>query len=469
MPLIVYPYISRVLGVEKIGTCDFVDSIINYFVLFSYAGISSYGVREVARCKSDRKRLDSCFSSLVSLNILMTLAALAILILCVLFVPKFQDYSKFLWVGALKLIFSTFLIEWFYQGTEQFKYITIRTVAIRFVFIISVFIFVHSAQDVFIYFVLYSFTTVVNAVINWTYSRKSVTFILKKSNLREKFKPVFSFGYYRILTSLYTSFNTVFLGFVCTVVQVGYFATATKLNSILMSIFTAFTTVMVPHVSHLLEADNREELTRIGSITLNMLSIFSLPLIYFCLIFAPEIIFIISGRGYEGAIIPFRIIIPLILIIGFEQIYVQQFLMASTKSNKPIVLLSTVGAIVGLTINFIITPRLQSIGASISWVCSEICILLISINMVARYLGIKFSFIPILKTIIWSFAYIIPLCLIQCSIEDIWIKIPFAVIVVIVEFVLINFCLQSIERFPVKMPHGIENILKHMDLWKLKR
>ena len=32
-PLLTYPYVSRVLGVIGIGTCNFVDSIIDYFIL----------------------------------------------------------------------------------------------------------------------------------------------------------------------------------------------------------------------------------------------------------------------------------------------------------------------------------------------------------------------------------------------------------------------------------------------------
>ena len=33
-PLIVYPYVSRVLGVSNIGICNFVDSIVHWFILF---------------------------------------------------------------------------------------------------------------------------------------------------------------------------------------------------------------------------------------------------------------------------------------------------------------------------------------------------------------------------------------------------------------------------------------------------
>ena len=48
-PFLTYPYVSRVLGVNNIGICNFVDSIINYFILFSMMGISIVGIREIAK------------------------------------------------------------------------------------------------------------------------------------------------------------------------------------------------------------------------------------------------------------------------------------------------------------------------------------------------------------------------------------------------------------------------------------
>ena len=81
--------------------------------------------------------------------------------------------------------------------------------------------------------------------------------------------PVITFGYYRILTSMYTTFNTVFLGFSGGDVEVGYFATATKLYAIIMSVFTAFTTVMVPKVSELVQEENIEKLQWIADQTIS--------------------------------------------------------------------------------------------------------------------------------------------------------------------------------------------------------
>ena len=45
VPLLVFPYISRVLGAERIGAIDTVDGIIDYLVLFSMMGMQALGIR----------------------------------------------------------------------------------------------------------------------------------------------------------------------------------------------------------------------------------------------------------------------------------------------------------------------------------------------------------------------------------------------------------------------------------------
>ena len=74
-PLITYPYVSRVLGVTNIGICNFVDNIVNWFIVFSTMGISVLGVREIASVRSGKEERGKGFSSLLALNGLTTLAA----------------------------------------------------------------------------------------------------------------------------------------------------------------------------------------------------------------------------------------------------------------------------------------------------------------------------------------------------------------------------------------------------------
>ena len=442
IPLITYPYISRVLGVQNIGICNFVDSVINYFVLFSMLGIGSFGVREIARVRQDVERRSYVFSNLITINILTTVLAVVVLLVCTFFVPKFADYKQYLFIGVAKLIFNVLLIEWFYQGIQDFRYITIRSLLVKLVYVVGIFIFIHTKEDVLLYYFLTFLTTIINALINWVHARKLVHINFQNLDIRVFLMPIISFGYYRILTSMYTTFNTVFLGFSFGDVEVGYFATATKLYAIIMSVFTAFTTVMVPKVSELLNEGKTDKLQWIADQTLSVVSSVCMPIIIFSQFCAADIIRLIAGPGYDGAIIPFRIVIFMLLVIGSEQILIQQFLMASTK-NAPILIVSTIGAVVGVLLNILFTPKMGAIGSAIAWSVSELTVLVAGIFYVKRNLRIKVNYQNVIVNLLWSLLYVIPLCGIYYLNLDLWGNLLASAAITATLFVLINLWLHK--------------------------
>lgn len=449
-PLITYPYVSRVLGVQNIGICNFADSIINYFVLFSMLGIGSYGVREIARVRQDETKRNFVFSNLILINVITTIVAIVVLILCTFIVPKFSEYKPFLLVGIAKLFFSVFLIEWLYQGIQDFKYITVRSLLVRVIYVVAIFVFVHDEDSVLLYFFLTALTTIINAIINWVHARKFIRIDLKSLNLKAFILPIMAFGYYRILTSMYTTFNTVFLGFSSGDVEVGYFATATKLYALIMSVLTAFTTVMVPKVSELLHEKKTEKLQRIANQTISVVTSVSIPIILYCQFCASDIIRLIAGEGYEGAIVPFRIVIFMLLVIGSEQIIIQQFLMASTQ-NKPILIVSTIGAVVGVSFNFVITPTFGAIGSAVAWGVSEMSVLIAGIFFIKKILGIS---VPLRKTFVdlsWSVSYILPLYFVHRFDFNLIANLILSGLVTATIFMIINLAVhknpQMIELF----------------------
>jgi len=117
-------------------------------------GVQSYGVREIARCKDEISKLNSVFSSLLSINVIVTLFVVLCLVFVSLYIPTFEEYRKFLFAGVLKVVFSAFLVEWLFQGLERFKYITVRSIAVRCIYVICVFLFVKSSDDTFVYYLL---------------------------------------------------------------------------------------------------------------------------------------------------------------------------------------------------------------------------------------------------------------------------------------------------------------------------
>lgn len=223
-----------------------------------------------------------------------------------------------------------------------------------------------------------------------------------------------------------------------------------------MQVFTAFTTVMIPRVADMIKQNELQHLQSISNQVIRMLLTLSLPLSIFCFVFASQIVDIIAGPGYEGAIIPFKIIIGLITVIGLEQILVQQFLMASPKSNKYIVYISTIGAIVGLSLNFILTPIYQCIGTSISWVASEISILIISFIFVNKLLAIRIELRNQFDVLLTSCLYLIPFILINSYIKNVWVSILLGCGSGLVLFIFINFVLISRSKFPINIQSFIK-------------
>ena len=436
-PFLTYPYVSRVLGVTNIGICNFIDSIINYFILFSMMGIGVIGVREIARCKDVQER-SKVFSGLLALNTISTTIILVILIVAIYAVPKLCEYKELMYIGALKLVCNYLLVEWLYKGLEDFKFITIRTIIIKVAYVISVFIFIRNADDYPVYYLLLTLMVVVNAMVNILYARKFVTFTLKGLTIRPFIKSFLILGGYMLLTSMYTSFNVTYLGFVSGETEVGYYTTATKLYSILLALYTAFTSVLMPRMSALVTNGEWEKFRVLLKKSIHILLALSMPLIIFAVIMSPQIIELISGDGYEGAIIPMRITMPLMLVIGFEQILIIQTLMP-LKEDKIILRNSILGALIGISMNVLLVKELQSIGSACVWVISELTILISAQWFLSKKYNMHFPFRLVCARILQNFPLAVLLFVFS--------KIPWHSFVLLVVTLGITFVYSFILQF----------------------
>lgn len=405
-PLLTYPYVSRVLGVENLGTVNFIDGIIRYFLFFAMMGINIVGIREVAVCKNDPEKLRTTFSSLLALNGLFTLLSLTVLIVCWISLPQLKAQPELMTYGAIWLSLSFLTIEWFYKGMEDFRYVTNRTIFVKTLYVIAVFIFVRQASQYAVYFLLGVLMVVVNAVINIIHVRKYTNISFRNLEMRRYLKPVLRMGVYMLFSALYTSFNVAFLGFASGETQVGYYTTSTKLFTILLALYTAFTGVMMPRMSALIGEGKLAEFKELIGKSTGILFAFSIPVIFLVELMAPQLVMLISGPGYEGAIVPLRFIMPLMCIIGYEQILIIQTMMP-LKEDKMILRNSIIAGIIAISLNFLIVPRLQSVGSAIVWISCETFLLIASAICVRRRIKLALPIKSFMKTILVNLPLIV--------------------------------------------------------------
>ncbi|MBR6981466.1 MAG: flippase [Prevotella sp.] len=333
-PLLTFPYVTRVLGAENFGMANFALSVVDYAILFSMLGITAIGARYIPQCNEDKAKRDDVFSHLVTIHILLSVAILLIYTACVFLIPKLSEHKVLYFVGASKIIVNIFLVEWLFQGMQDFRYITLRTLVIRTLYVLCIFVFVRKSDDYDNYFYVTIAQVALNAAINWKYARKYVTFKFSLNGVKEYVFPVFSMGVNRILLSFYVTFNPIFLGSLCGDESVGHFTVATRLYGIFLSFLGAYNGVFVPHLNTLLGKNDLEQFRKMVGLSFEIVSFVAIPIIIVGSCLAPEIIRLLAGAGYERAILPFQIVLWQVLFVGLAQILENQILLSMKKFKE---------------------------------------------------------------------------------------------------------------------------------------
>jgi O-antigen/teichoic acid export membrane protein len=263
------------------------------------------------------------------------------------------------------------------------------------------------------------------------YASKFITFKATIKQCRSFVKPFFTLGFYAILTSAYTTFNVTFLGIVAGDVEVGYYTTATKLYSIILSLFTAFTGVMLPRMSSLITEGKIDEFKKYTNNSIDLLFSFSIPLVILSSIAAPQIVMAISGPGYEGAILPMRIVMPLMLIIGYEQILVIQMLMP-LKEDRAILRNSAIVAVISICLNLLLVQHFKSIGSAMIWVVSELVILVLSQIKIAKLIGLEFPYKRLIKALSLNIPLFILVLIVSITVSNTYKSLAISCVITLI-------------------------------------
>ena len=382
-PLAVYMHISRVLGVANIGLVGFVDSVTVYFILFSMMGISVLGMKAISQARGDSQKLAETFWSLLALHASFTLVVLAAMVAATLLVDELRANWQLMCVGMCKLVFNVFLVEWLFTGLERFRFIAVRTLIVKGVYVGAVFMLVQNPDDTLTYYALTMLVVAALAAINMMFARHTVRVTGLRLHIGQFVRPFFSLGLYSVVTASYATFNMAFLGFVADDQSVGYFSTAAKIVSLVAVVFTAYISVVTPRASRLWAEGERDRFRSLAVKSVWAILAIGIPVAVAAFATAPQLVEFLSGPGYLGAVAPLRILAPALIIIGMSQLINVQILVPLGHENL-VALASTIGFAVCLTVNILFTSRLSELGAAVAWVAGECTTLILCIAITGR-------------------------------------------------------------------------------------
>lgn len=373
-PLITFPYVCRVIEADGIGQINFFQSIISYISLFTCLGIPMYAIREIARDRSDVVQMNRTAMEILLLHSMLTLVGYAIVAILCLTVPQIQVNIPLFLILSLTIFFTAIGCEWFYQGIEDFKYITIRGLIIKTVSVVLLFIFVKSKTDLLYYGCYTVFGVLGGNIFNFFRLRKYIhreNIIFSELHIKRHIKPVLKVFSFSVVTSIYLQLNTVLLGFLKNALAVGYFAAATKVMQMLLTMSACLGSVMMPRASHLIAENKEDEFNRLIQKSYDFTLAIALPMTIGLIFCAPSLITALCGVKFEHSILPSQIIAPIILMVAISNVFGIQVLFPKGKINI-VTLCCGIGAVADLILNLCLIPLFSYIGTSIAYLGAEV-------------------------------------------------------------------------------------------------
>ena len=358
LPLVTTPYLSRVLGPELVGTYSYTYSITNYFVLFATCGMSTYGVRAIARTMGNREERTKVFWSAFYSQLVLGVVVFAIYIAYVAVIHEGGIVLSAVW--GMYAFSALVDVSWLLFGCSDFRVPTIRSAFVRIIQFLAVFVFVRDQNGLLAYISINSLGFLANQLLIWPFVHDYVDrYHPSWSEIKLHFIPNIRLFVPVIAVSLYTTLDKIMLGSMTNMTQTGYFEYAEKISRLPLTAITALGTVMLPTMSERIATGRRLEAIRLIKKSAWVMLI---PLVLLL-----------------SAIIP---------IVSVTNIIGKQFMLPSLMDNQYTVSL-LFGAGVNVVVNLLLIPHMQGLGAAIGTVAAESSVLVAQVIFVRRDLQVS--------------------------------------------------------------------------------
>lgn len=370
-PLITFPYISRLLGVENIGRFTFAQSVVSYFVLLAGLGVSTYAIREAPVIRDDQEKMSRFSSEVFSINLVATVFSYLLMLVLLVIVPKFNDYSILILILSLQIIFKTIGLEWIFSVYEDFLFTTVRSILFQVISLAVLFLFVRQPGDLYLYTAIVVLTSAGAEIVNCVYVRRYCHISFKwHQNLKKHMRPILTLFAMAAAVMIYVSIDITMLGFLCDDFTVGIYSVSVKVYTVLKTVASAALIVFIPRISLHIERRQTEQVNAVASEAHNTMVTILLPVAVGVFVLREEAIAFLAGAEYSEAVMSLAILcgsLVFCLLAG----YWSQVILIPFREEKSVLIATIISAIANLVLNLLLIPLWQEKAAALTTLLSE--------------------------------------------------------------------------------------------------
>lgn len=376
-PMITFPYVSRILGPEGLGLVGFMGSIVNYIVLIVSLGIPMYATREVAKVRNDKAKLSKLTKEIFCLHSLLAIGGYILVLIILFTVPQVFAHKWIFLLSSLNIGVNVLGVSWFYSGTEQFRYITLRGLVVRCISLPALFIFVKTASDIIPYMLVNLCAEMGNYFVNFYRLRKCINWkqwSLVDLDIKQHLPHIWILFISSVAITIYFNLDNIMIGFISGENAVGYYAPALKLQRILMGIVISVGTVVFPRLSYLSKCNSKEEYDKLAAKAIKVAMSIGLPLCVGLICLAGPLIELFAGVRYMPSILTLQLLAPVVFFGTLSNVIAK--ILVSSGNEKSMTKATIVGAIVNASLNALLIYWFSHRGAACASSIAEFSVII---------------------------------------------------------------------------------------------
>ncbi len=352
VPLVIGPYIMRLLDVDLYGLYNRVFADFQMFLAFASFGVYTLGVREISKIRNDKEKVSKLFTNLFVISFLSNMLVLIIYLIFSLITST--GLAKVLYlVMSIQIIANVFYVEFVNEALENYKFITIKSIIVKIIYFLAILLAVRNPHDIVIYAVIVSLTNFLNNIISFIYAKHRISFDFSKIQIKKYIKPLIAVLVITNADLLYSQLDRVMLGRYVSGVSVTVYYTAYYLISTLSAIPYSIINVSIPRLSYLLKNEGKEIYEEKLNNSISSLIFIIVPMCLGVFVLSKEAIILYAGKKYLMAIVPLMIACITRIFISLESV-MNNLVMYPNNREDRILKVSLTCGISNLIINYLL-------------------------------------------------------------------------------------------------------------------
>ncbi len=397
-PLLTVTYATRTLGPENYGYAVGLLAIVGFFVNLPTLPFGAFAVTKLTESTSLKaKQLSNIFLGIgFSISVLSAIFLLFVLVF-------FSDYKNLVLISiALLTICSSFLsLEWYYQFKGEYKRLFVRTLIIRGLALLAIFVFVTKATNYVEYASILLLMISLPNAYNLYYYLSSNGFTYKDVfpfNKLKKYLPGLiknaSVGFF---ISVYTLLPIALAAFVLTTKEFSYVSLADRIIRLIVSLTASFSIVLLPTQVKLFRESEALAGVYLNKVIDSTIAV-CIFLIFTIILFAKYIVFILAGEKFIESSTYLIYLCPLLLLIPLNSIIIYQYFYAKNKLNA-LLKITCLVAVLSVLLVYLFTLLYSVNGYILSILIVET---ILFINLYILALGLRELVLMFVKILICS-------------------------------------------------------------------